>query len=77
MNKTLIERVGCLLSEEKLSKFFQGEALNMLTNVISLSPSVPLQDDVPDRVWFVVMFLTTIFIVLVARHLYMSQKMKD
>ncbi|KAG8471369.1 hypothetical protein CXB51_036995 [Gossypium anomalum] len=52
MNRTLIERVRCLLSDAKLPRSFWAEALNTVTHVINLSPSVPLRDDVPDRVWF-------------------------
>ena len=33
-------------------KSFWGEALNTVIHAIKLSPSVPLQGDVPDRVWF-------------------------
>ncbi|GMI64919.1 hypothetical protein HRI_000161200 [Hibiscus trionum] len=52
MNRTLIERVRCLLSDVKLSRSFQDEALNTMTHVINLSPSVPLRGDVADRIWF-------------------------
>lgn len=52
MNRTLIERVRCLLSDAKLPRSFWAEALNTVTHVINLSPSVPLKGDVPDRVWF-------------------------
>ncbi|GMI93102.1 hypothetical protein HRI_002979500 [Hibiscus trionum] len=52
MNRTLIERVRCLLSDAKLPRSFWAEALNTVTHVINLSPSVPLRGDVPDRVWF-------------------------
>ncbi|KAI4334662.1 hypothetical protein L6164_013380 [Bauhinia variegata] len=52
MNRTLIERVRCLLSEAKLPGSFWGEALYTAAHVINLSPAVALQSDVPDRVWY-------------------------
>ena len=51
MNRTLIERVRCLLSQAKLPRSFWGEALNTVVHVLNLSPCVPLQFDVPNRVW--------------------------
>ncbi|KAL4296424.1 hypothetical protein GQ457_12G004830 [Hibiscus cannabinus] len=52
MNRTLFERVRCLLSDAKLPRSFWAEALNTVAHVINLSPSVPLRGDVPDSVWF-------------------------
>jgi len=52
MNRTLIERVRCLLSEAKLPGSFWGEALHTVAHVINLSSVVILQADVPDRVWY-------------------------
>ncbi|KAL3835280.1 hypothetical protein ACJIZ3_003671 [Penstemon smallii] len=52
MNRTLVERVRCLLSEAKLSRSFWGEALNTVVHVINLSPTISLSGDVPDSVWF-------------------------
>ncbi|KAJ9560716.1 hypothetical protein OSB04_005876 [Centaurea solstitialis] len=51
MNRTLVERVRCLLSHAELPKSFWGEALNTAVHVINLTPCVPLSFDVPDRVW--------------------------
>ncbi|GJT05141.1 putative RNA-directed DNA polymerase [Tanacetum coccineum] len=51
MNRTLVERVRCLLSHAGLPASFWGEALNMAVHVINLTPCVPLRFDVPDRVW--------------------------
>ena len=51
MNRTLVERVRCLLSHAELPMSFWGEALNTAVNVLNLSPCVPLQFDIPDRVW--------------------------
>ncbi|KAD3337006.1 hypothetical protein E3N88_32526 [Mikania micrantha] len=51
MNKTLVDRVRCLLSHAGLPNSFWGEALNTIVDVINLTPCVPLSFDVPDRVW--------------------------
>ncbi|KAL5842405.1 hypothetical protein ACOSQ3_013008 [Xanthoceras sorbifolium] len=51
MNRTLMERVRCLLSHAKLPKTFWGEALNTVVHVLNLSPCIPLKMDVPKRVW--------------------------
>ncbi|GJX84109.1 putative RNA-directed DNA polymerase [Tanacetum coccineum] len=51
MNRTLVERVKCLLSHAGLPASFWGEALNTAVHVINLTPCVPLRFDVPDRVW--------------------------
>lgn len=52
MNRTLVERVRCLLSESKLPKSFWGETLYTVAHVINLSPTVSLDGAVPDSVWF-------------------------
>ena len=52
MNRTLMERVRCLLSEAKLPNSFWGEALLTAAHVINLSPAVALQSDVPNSVWY-------------------------
>lgn len=52
MNRTLIERVRCLLSDAGLPLSFWGEALLTVTHVINLSPVVILNGDVPDKVWY-------------------------
>ncbi|GJU64581.1 retrovirus-related pol polyprotein from transposon TNT 1-94 [Tanacetum coccineum] len=49
MNRTLVERVRCLLSHAGLPASFWGEALNTAVHVINLTPCVPLRFDVPDR----------------------------
>ena len=52
MNKTLIERVRCMLSEAKLPKHFWGEALFTAVHVINISPTVALNSEVPNKIWF-------------------------
>ena len=52
MNKTLVERVRCVLSEAKLLNSFWAEALITIAYVINLSPVFALDGDVPNKVWF-------------------------
>ncbi|RVX06237.1 Retrovirus-related Pol polyprotein from transposon TNT 1-94 [Vitis vinifera] len=51
MNRTLVERVRCLLLQSQLPRSFWGEALNTVVHVLNLTPCVPLEFDVPDRIW--------------------------
>ena len=51
MNRILMERVRCLLSEAKLPNSFWGEALLTVAHVINLSPVVPLQSDVSNSMF--------------------------
>ncbi|GJY00148.1 putative RNA-directed DNA polymerase [Tanacetum coccineum] len=48
MNRTLVERVRCLLSHAGLHASFWGEALNTAVHVINLTPCVICRFDVPD-----------------------------
>ncbi|RDX98416.1 hypothetical protein CR513_18670, partial [Mucuna pruriens] len=52
MNRTLIERVRCMLSEAKLPKHFWGETLYTTVHAINLSPTVALDIEMPDKIWF-------------------------
>jgi hypothetical protein len=51
MNKTICERIKCVLSHAKLPKSFWGEAMKTVIDLINLSLSVPLNCDFPQRVW--------------------------
>jgi len=51
MNRTICERIRCMLSYAKLPKSFWGEAMKTAVDLINLSPSVPLNCDFPQRVW--------------------------
>ncbi|MCI62795.1 E3 ubiquitin-protein ligase RF298-like, partial [Trifolium medium] len=51
MNPTINERVRCMLSHAKLSKAYWGEAMKTAVDLINLSPSIPLEGDVPNTVW--------------------------
>nr|KYP49351.1 Retrovirus-related Pol polyprotein from transposon TNT 1-94 [Cajanus cajan] len=52
MNKTLFERVRCMLSDAKLPKHFWGEALYTAVHVINLTSTVILNSEVLDKIWF-------------------------
>ena len=51
MNKTIEERIWCMLSHSKLPNSFWGEAMRTSIDLINLSASVPLKGDVLERVW--------------------------
>ena len=51
MNRTITERIRCMLSHAKLPKPFWGEAMRTAIHLINLSPSIPLDGDIPERVW--------------------------
>jgi hypothetical protein len=46
MNKVLVERVKCLLSQAELPESFWGEALSTNVHVLNLSPCMSLQHEV-------------------------------
>ena len=52
LNKTLVERVKCVLSEAKLPNSFWAETLTIFAYVINLSPLFALGGDVTNEVWF-------------------------
>src|SRR6266487_4225588 len=52
MNRTLVERVRCMLSEAKLPQHYWGEALYTAVHVINLTPTVVLNSEVPNKIWF-------------------------
>ncbi|RDX75554.1 hypothetical protein CR513_44548, partial [Mucuna pruriens] len=52
MNKILIERVRYMLSKARLPRHFWGETLYTAVHVINLSPTVALNTEVPDKIWF-------------------------
>ena len=51
MNRTIVGRVRCILKMGKLPKSFWGKAVNTTIYLINISPSVPLDFDIPKRVW--------------------------
>ncbi|KAL2250907.1 UNVERIFIED_CONTAM: Retrovirus-related Pol polyprotein from transposon TNT 1-94 [Sesamum indicum] len=51
MNRTLLEKVRCLLISSGLQKSFWGEAVLTAAYLINLSPSVPLLGKSPETVW--------------------------
>ena len=51
MNRTIVEKVRCMLKMAKLPKVFWGEAIRTACYLINRSPSVPLEFDIPEKVW--------------------------
>ena len=51
MNRTIMEKVQCILKIAKLPKLFLGEAVNTAIYLINRSPSAPLDFDSLERVW--------------------------
>ena len=51
MNRTIMEKVRCMLMTAKLSKQFWGEAVRTACYLINRSPSVPLGFDIPQEIW--------------------------
>ncbi|KAL0310870.1 UNVERIFIED_CONTAM: Retrovirus-related Pol polyprotein from transposon TNT 1-94 [Sesamum angustifolium] len=51
MNRTLLNKVRCLLISSGLSKTFWGEALSTAVYLINRSPSVPLLGKIPECMW--------------------------
>jgi len=76
MNKTLAERVGCILFEAKLPKHFWREALLTPVHVINLSPTIALSIEVLGKIWFGKNVSHDYFLVFGIGHLFMFQRMK-
>ena len=51
MNRTIVEKVRCMLRTAKLPKSFWGAAVLTACYLINRSPSAPLGFDVPEKVW--------------------------
>ncbi|KAK4388794.1 hypothetical protein Sango_2216400 [Sesamum angolense] len=51
MNRTLLNKVRCLLISSGLSKTFWGEAPSTAVYLINRSPSVPLLGKIPECMW--------------------------
>ncbi|PKI66050.1 hypothetical protein CRG98_013545 [Punica granatum] len=51
MNRTIVERVHCMLFQAKLSKSFWGEAMRAAVDLINFTPSVALDGDESQHVW--------------------------
>ncbi|CAL5417495.1 unnamed protein product [Camellia sinensis] len=51
MNRTIVEKVRCMLKMAKLPKPFWGEAVRVACYLINRSPSVPLNFQIPEEVW--------------------------
>ena len=51
MNCTIVEKIRCMLRMANLPKSFWDEAVVTACYLINRSPSVPLNFDIPERVW--------------------------
>lgn len=51
MNRTLVEKVRCMLSHSGLSKVFWGEALSYARHIVNRLPSAALNGRTPLEVW--------------------------
>ena len=51
MNHTIVEKIKCMLRIANLPKSFWGEAVVTAYYLINSSPSIPLDFDIPERVW--------------------------
>ncbi|KAJ8466528.1 hypothetical protein OPV22_029080 [Ensete ventricosum] len=51
MNRTIMKKIRCMLSQAKLPKRFWDEALRTAVDVINLSPCTALDGDVAEHVW--------------------------
>ena len=60
MNQTIVEKFLCILKLAKLPKSFWGEVFNIAVYLINRFPLVPLDFDIPQRVWIEKMFHTLI-----------------
>jgi len=50
LNRTIEERVHCVLSHAKLPKSFWGEAVKTAVDIVNLSPSIPLDGTIPEEI---------------------------
>ena len=51
MNRTIVEKIRCMLRMANLPKSFWGEVVVTACYLINRSPLVPLGFDIPERVW--------------------------
>ncbi|GKV32108.1 hypothetical protein SLEP1_g40737 [Rubroshorea leprosula] len=51
MNRTIVEKVRCMLRMATLPKLFWGETVNTAMYLINWSPSVPLNFEIPEKAW--------------------------
>ncbi|GAA0185895.1 transmembrane signal receptor [Lithospermum erythrorhizon] len=51
MNRTIVEKIRCMLSQANLPKFFWGKAMCAAVQIINLSHTTIFEGEVPDEVW--------------------------
>ena len=52
MNKSICEKVRCLLLNSKLGKYFWSKAVLAAVYLINRTPTVALKEEVPATMWF-------------------------
>ena len=52
MNRILLEKARCMLSNAGLSKEFWVEAVNLAYYLMNRSPSIPIKCRTPEKVWY-------------------------
>ncbi|GAA0152202.1 hypothetical protein LIER_10741 [Lithospermum erythrorhizon] len=51
MNRTIVEKIRCMLSHVNLPRYFWEKALVTAVQIINLSPSITLNGEVPEKMW--------------------------
>lgn len=51
MNRTILDKVRCMLNFANLGKQFWGEALSIAVYLINRSPSTALDLKIPEEIW--------------------------
>lgn len=51
MNRTVVEKIRCMLYEAKMSKGFWAEALFAAIDVINVLPNSAIENKVPNEIW--------------------------
>jgi hypothetical protein len=51
MNRTIISKARCMLSNAGMSRHFWAEAASTAYYLINRSPSIPLDKKIPTEVW--------------------------
>ena len=52
MNRTLVEKVRCMLSHARLSKIFWAEVVNYASHLINRLPATRIGGNMPMEVWY-------------------------
>lgn len=52
MNRTIIEKVRCMLADSELTKRFWAQAVNTTVKIINIIPNSANKEKCPDEIWF-------------------------